>query len=79
MQLDTPIHLYNHPENRFVAALSVQLQWILLKVPFKMKMVIVFKSDEGLCRINLETNVPEAVKNYVNQPLHFGKTGAYCH
>ena len=71
MQLDTPIHLYHHPENKFVAGFIGSPAMNFIKGSIQYEDGFTFKSDEGKCKIHF-TVLPEEVKNHIGKPLEMG-------
>lgn len=71
MQLDTPIHLYNHPENKFVAGFIGSPAMNFIKGTIENEKEHIFKSDEGKCQI-LFGDLPESLKNYIGKPIEIG-------
>jgi len=71
MQLDTPIHLYNYPENRFVAGFIGSPAMNFIKGSIQNEEGLIFKSDEGKCHIHFG-DVPERLKNYIGKPIDIG-------
>jgi multiple sugar transport system ATP-binding protein len=72
MQLDTPIHLYNHPANRFVAGFIGSPAMNFIKGTIVEENEYFFKTEENKCRINLGTEIMNELKKSVNQPLVLG-------
>jgi multiple sugar transport system ATP-binding protein len=72
MQLDTPIHLYNHPANRFVAGFIGSPAMNFIKGTIVEENEYFFKTEENKCRINLGTEIRNELKKSVNQPLVLG-------
>ncbi|MGI8582750.1 MAG: ABC transporter ATP-binding protein [Chitinophagaceae bacterium] len=72
MQLDTPIHLYNHPENRFVAGFIGSPAMNFIKGSIQNENGFIFKSDEGKCHIPLGNNLSEVLKDHINKPIEIG-------
>ena len=71
MQLDTPIHLYNHPANRFVAGFIGSPAMNFIKGSIQNENGFIFKSDEGKCTINF-VDLPETIKKYTGKPIEIG-------
>jgi multiple sugar transport system ATP-binding protein len=72
MQLDTPIHLYNHPANKFVAGFIGSPAMNFIKGSIHVEGYdFIFKSDEGNCHIHLN-NLPAKIKDHVNHPIELG-------
>jgi len=70
MQLDTPIHLYNHPRNRFVAGFIGSPAMNFIKGTLENENMV-FKSDEGTCRI-IFNDLPPDLKNYSGKAIEIG-------
>lgn len=71
MQLDTPIHLYNYPENRFVAGFIGSPAMNFIKGTIENDNGIIFISAEGKCRIDF-SEIPESVKDFIGKPIEIG-------
>ena len=71
MQLDTPVHLYNHPANKFVAGFIGSPAMNFIKGSIQNEDGFIFKSDEGKCKIHFSV-LPEVLKNYVGKPIEIG-------
>ena len=71
MQLDTPIHLYNHPANRFVAGFIGSPAMNFIKGSIQNENGFIFKSDEGKCTISF-VDLPETIKKYTGKPIEIG-------
>jgi len=72
MQLDTPIHLYNQPTNRFVAGFIGSPAMNFIKGTIKKEKEFIFKSDEEKCTFILPDNLAETIKNYIDTPIELG-------
>lgn len=72
MQLDTPLHLYNHPANRFVAGFIGSPAMNFIKGSIKNENGFRFLSDEGACNIHLGSNLSDAVKEFIAKPIEMG-------
>jgi multiple sugar transport system ATP-binding protein len=72
MQLDTPLHLYNYPENRFVAGFIGSPTMNFLKGIIEKNENYFFAPESGNCKINLGKNVPSTIENYIGKPLQLG-------
>jgi len=70
MQLDTPIHLYNHPQNRFVAGFIGSPAMNFIKGTLNDK-GDTFLSSEQNCQIILSA-LSENLKNYIGKPIEVG-------
>lgn len=72
MQLDTPVHLYNYPANKFVAGFigSPAMNFIKGSIQGNEK-GFMFKSDEGHCHVHFN-DLPGKVNDYVNGPVEIG-------
>ena len=70
MQLDTPIHLYNHPQNRFVAGFigSPAMNFIKGKLDDRGTMFI---SEEGKCNLQLNS-ISDKLNSYAGKPVDLG-------
>jgi len=79
MQLDTPMHLYNNPANKFVAGFIGSPSMNFLKGVIRDTGSIIrdndgyyFDHESGSCSISLGSTVPEQVKNYIGRPVLLG-------
>jgi len=79
MQLDTPMHLYNNPANKFVAGFigSPSMNFLkgIIRNPGRIppdKGGYYFDHESGSCSISLGPTVPEQVKNYIGRPVLLG-------
>ena len=72
MQLDTPLHLYNYPANRFVAGFIGSPTMNFLKGSIQKKDKYFFINESGNCRISLGQDLPVALENYINKPIQLG-------
>jgi multiple sugar transport system ATP-binding protein len=72
MQLDTPIHLYNHPANKFVAGFIGSPAMNFIKGSIQNENGFIFKSEEGKCHIHLGNDLSEVLKNYIGKPIDIG-------
>ena len=71
MQLDTPIHLYNNPANRFVAGFIGSPAMNFIKGIIQNENGFIFKSEDGKCNIHLD-NLSEEIKKYISKPVEIG-------
>ena len=73
MQLDTPMHLYNHPCNRFVAGFigSPAMNFIKGTI-LNIATGFIFKSDEGDCVIAMGGDLHEKLKTYIGAAIETG-------
>jgi len=72
MQLDTPMHLYSNPANKFVAGFIGSPSMNFLKGIIQDKDGYYFAHESGVCLISLGPAIPEPVKNYVGRPVWIG-------
>ena len=72
MQLDTPLHLYNNPANKFVAGFIGSPTMNFIKGHIKNDKGFSFINDTANCSIYLGTDIPDALKNYINKPVQIG-------
>jgi len=72
MQLDTPMHLYSNPANKFVAGFIGSPSMNFLKGIIQEKDRYYFAHESGACLISLGPTIPEQVKNYVGRPVLIG-------
>ena len=72
MQLDNPIHLYNHPTNKFVAGFIGSPAMNFIKgIIKKNDNGFTFNSDEQKCIIHFD-HLPESVLRYIGEPIEIG-------
>jgi multiple sugar transport system ATP-binding protein len=72
MQLDTPIHLYNHPANRFVAGFIGSPAMNFIKGSLQVEgNDFIFKSDEGNCHIHFG-DLSDQLKMYAGKTVEIG-------
>ena len=72
MQLDTPIHLYNNPANRFVAGFIGSPAMNFVRGTIEKDNGYIFRSEEGKCVIDLGENLSEEIKKYISKPIEIG-------
>jgi multiple sugar transport system ATP-binding protein len=70
MQLDTPIHLYNHPANKFVAGFIGSPAMNFIKGSIENN-DFTFRSDEGKFILHFD-DLPEKVKQHHSQSIEIG-------
>ena len=72
MQLDTPMQVYNHPANRFVAGFIGSPAMNFIKGSIQKNGGSIFTSDEGTCRIVLGNEFVESSEKFIGQPIVLG-------
>ena len=72
MQLDTPLHLYNNPANKFVAGFIGSPAMNFLKGKIQKQDGYYFIHESADCRIYLGPAVPEVLETYINKPIQLG-------
>ena len=72
MQLDTPLHLYNYPENRFVAGFIGSPTMNFLKGTIEKKDDYLFIAEAGNCKINLGKILQPTLETYTGKQLQLG-------
>jgi multiple sugar transport system ATP-binding protein len=72
MQLDTPMHLYNNPANKFVAGFIGSPAMNFIKGTIQNNDGYYFTHESADCRISLGNDIPEAVKNYIGKLIQIG-------
>lgn len=72
MQLDTPLHLYNNPTNKFVAGFIGSPTMNFLKGTIIYEEDYYFVYETGECRINLGAQFPTELKNYTAKKIQIG-------
>jgi multiple sugar transport system ATP-binding protein len=72
MQLDSPLHLYNYPANKFVAGFIGSPTMNFMKGTIQMQDGYYFIDESNICRISLGLTIPAAIKSYVSKTLKIG-------
>ena len=72
MQLNTPLHLYNHPANKFVAGFIGSPTMNFIKGSIQQKGDYYFIPEKGDCNICLGPVLSTVLKNYVDKPILIG-------
>src|SRR6185295_19144159 len=72
MQLDTPLHLYNNPENKFVAGFIGSPTMNFIKGTIQDQGGYFFIHESKACKISLGAQLPPALKSYVGKPIQIG-------
>ena len=72
MQLDTPLHLYNNPGNKFVAGFIGSPTMNFLKGTIQKKETYMFIHESQNCNISLGSVLPTGLENFVNKPIQIG-------
>ena len=72
MQLDTPLHLYNQPANKFVAGFIGSPTINFIKGVIKKNNGYYFIHEGSASNIFLGTDIPSSLKNYVDKTLQLG-------
>ena len=72
MQLNTPLHLYNNPANKFVAGFIGSPAMNFLKGTIKDQNGFYFIHESVDCRIFLGDDIPHSLKNYIDKPIQIG-------
>ena len=72
MQLDTPLHLYNNPANKFVAGFIGSPAMNFLKGKIQKQDGYYFIHESADCRIYLGPAGPEVLETYINKPIQLG-------
>jgi multiple sugar transport system ATP-binding protein len=72
MQLDTPLHLYNKPDNKFVAGFIGSPAMNFLKGSIQKDADYFFIDESRDCKINLGTFLPAEVEKYSGKPIQIG-------
>ena len=73
MQLDTPLHLYNYPQNRFVAGFigSPTMNFLAGSIQ-KQGTEYFFTHVSGNCKIPLGASIPGLLQKYIGESLQIG-------
>src|SRR6185436_9964871 len=72
MQLDTPLHLYNNPANKFVAGFIGSPTMNFIKGSIQKQEDYFFRNESENCKISIGVNLPSTLKNYINKPIIIG-------
>ncbi len=72
MQLDTPMHLYNYPANKFVAGFIGSPTMNFINGYIKNDNGCFFIHENAQCKIYLGTEIPGYLKNYIDKPIQIG-------
>jgi multiple sugar transport system ATP-binding protein len=72
MQLDTPMNLYNHPANKFVAGFIGSPAMNFLKGRIKKESGIYFEQDSQQCNISIGVDCEPLLINYINKEVILG-------
>jgi multiple sugar transport system ATP-binding protein len=72
MQLDTPLQLYNKPDNKFVAGFIGSPAMNFLKGTILRKDGYYFVHESADCRISLGSVIPSGLQGYVGKPVQIG-------
>jgi multiple sugar transport system ATP-binding protein len=72
MQLDTPLHLYNHPANKFVAGFIGSPAMNFLKGTIRNQDGYYFIHESADCRIFLGSSLPAVLLGYLDKPVELG-------
>jgi len=72
MQIDTPMQLYNHPENKFVAGFIGSPAMNFIRGRLEHDEIYYFSNSTGECHINLGNRVSEHLAKYVHKEIFIG-------
>ena len=72
MQLDTPLHLYNNPANKFVAGFIGSPSMNFLSGTIQNPDGFYFIHESANCRIFLGKEIHPVLKNYLDKPIQVG-------
>jgi multiple sugar transport system ATP-binding protein len=72
MQLDTPLHLYNYPGNRFVAGFIGSPTMNFLKGTIQKQDKYFFINESAVCKICIGSDLPMALEKYIGKPIQIG-------
>jgi multiple sugar transport system ATP-binding protein len=72
MQIDTPMNLYNHPHNKFVAGFIGSPTMNFIKGFIKHDSGYYFIHEDSGIKFLLGTEIPIALKNHINIPVEIG-------
>jgi multiple sugar transport system ATP-binding protein len=71
-QVDTPLNLYNKPENRFVAGFIGSPAMNFVQGIIKNGHGLMFESIDGSLKLKLEDRHTDVLKNYIDKKVWFG-------
>jgi len=71
-QIDTPLNLYNHPVNKFVAGFIGSPSMNFISGTLFNDNGLKFKSENGQVQISLSQNYESQLKNYINKKVWLG-------
>jgi multiple sugar transport system ATP-binding protein len=71
-QVDTPLNLYNRPENKFVAGFIGSPAMNFIQGIIKNENSLMFESTHGSLTLKLEHKHTDVLKNYINKKVWFG-------
>lgn len=71
-QIDTPLNLYHHPVNKFVAGFIGSPAMNFIKGSLINNGSLMFKEENGALNLTIPDSLPDAVKNYINKPVVLG-------
>jgi multiple sugar transport system ATP-binding protein len=72
MQLDTPLQLYNYPENKFVAGFIGSPTMNFIKGSIQHKEDYYFINEPGNCIIFLGAQIPASLEKFIGVPIQIG-------
>lgn len=72
MQTDTPLNLYNHPENKFVAGFIGSPSMNFVDGIISQSNGLTFRSKGGDIALNLNSSYAERLKTYINKSVWLG-------
>ena len=72
MQLDTPLHLYNNPANKFVAGFIGSPTMNFMKGIIQNDNGYYFVHESNLCSFHLGAEIPASLKSYLGKPIMIG-------
>lgn len=71
-QVDTPLNLYNKPENKFVAGFIGSPAMNFIQGIIKNDPSFMFESNKGSLKLKLEDKHTDVLKNYIDKKVWFG-------
>ncbi|MDQ2718888.1 MAG: sn-glycerol-3-phosphate ABC transporter ATP-binding protein UgpC [Bacteroidota bacterium] len=72
MQIDTPMHLYNNPANKFVAGFIGSPTMNFISGYLKHERDYFFSHETEECYISLGTEIPSGLRKYVDKHIQIG-------
>ena len=71
-QIDTPLNLYHHPVNKFVAGFIGSPSMNFVKGTLSQEGKLIFKEENGTLKLTMPDNLRDEVKRYVGKKIIMG-------